>query len=300
MEEICLILHRKSANRPEVKEAVKAVRKSGVDLRVRIPWNKKDKPLVVREALDAGAERLIAGGGDGTINAVCKALVGKGKRPPETELGVLPLGTANDFARGCGLPVDDLAECLRIACTAPSFRVDVGRMNKHYFLNVASLGFGAEITATTPQPLKSVLGGGAYTLMGLAKALDFTPYAGRIIFPGEDPIEGKMLIGAVGNCRFAGGGFEVAPKASICDGLLDLAVLTDVSSSDLTTVLRELSDPLNGENRHLVYRQVPEFTLESDVELHCNLDGEPVLKRKMKFSVLPAHLKLVAPTISPK
>ena len=92
MAKICLILHRKSANRPEVKAAVKAVRRSGVDLRVRIPWNKKDKSLVVREALEAGAERLIAGGGDGTINAVCNALVGRGKSPPETELGVLPLG----------------------------------------------------------------------------------------------------------------------------------------------------------------------------------------------------------------
>ncbi|MGI9244141.1 MAG: lipid kinase YegS [Verrucomicrobiales bacterium] len=300
MAKTCLILHRKSADRPEVKAAVKAVRKSGVDLRVRIPWNKKDKALVVREALDAGAERLIAGGGDGTINAVCDAIVGKGKKRPETELGILPLGTANDFAGGCGLPVDDLSECLRIASTAPSFRVDVGRMNKRYFINVASLGFGAEITATTPQQLKSVLGGGAYTLMGLAKALNFTPYSGRLLVPGEDPIEGKMLIGAVGNCRFAGGGFEVAPRASMCDGLLDLSVLTDVGGADVATVLRELKDPLNRDNSILVYRQLSEFILESDVDLHCNLDGEPVLKRKLKFTILPAHLKLVAPAISPK
>lgn len=294
MSKTCLILHRKSADRPEVKAAVKAVRKSGVDLRVRIPWNKKDKALVVREALAAGAERLIAGGGDGTINAVCNALVGKGTKPLETELGVLPLGTANDFARGCGLPVEDLGECLRIACTGSSSRVDVGRMNKRNFLNVASLGFGAEVTATTPQQLKSVLGGGAYTLMGLAKALNFSPYAGRLLIPGEDPIEGSMLVGAVGNCRFAGGGFEVAPEASMCDGLLDLAVLSDFSGSEISTVLGELRDPLNRENRYLVYRQLPEFTIESEQDLHCNLDGEPVHKRKMKFTVLPAHLRLVA------
>ena len=298
MAKICLILHRKSANRPEVKAAVKAVRRSGVDLRVRIPWNKKDKSLVVREALEAGAERLIAGGGDGTINAVCNALVGRGKSPPETELGVLPLGTANDFAKGCELPVDDLSECLRIASTAPSSRVDVGRMNKRNFINVASLGFGAEITATTPQQLKSILGAGAYTLMGLAKAFNFTPYRGRLLVPGEAPIEGKMLIGAVGNCRFAGGGFEVAPQASMCDGLLDLSVLTDVSGPDVAAVLRELKDPLNGENRTLIYRRLSEFTLEGDVDLHCNLDGEPVLKRKLKFTVLPSHLKLVAPAIA--
>ena len=68
--EPCLILHRKSANEPKIKEAVKHVRDQGIKLRVRIPWNKKDKPRVVKEALNAGATRIIAGGGDGTINAV--------------------------------------------------------------------------------------------------------------------------------------------------------------------------------------------------------------------------------------
>ena len=98
----CLVLHRKSANRPEVKDAVKAVVNAGIPLRVRVPWNKRDKATVVREACDAGATRIIAGGGDGTINAVVNALVGSGKKAPLTELGILPLGTANDFARGIG------------------------------------------------------------------------------------------------------------------------------------------------------------------------------------------------------
>ena len=75
--EICLILHRKSANEPAIKEAVKHVRSKGIDLRVRIPWNKKAKPRVVKEAIARGAKRVIAGGGDGTINAVVNALVGK-------------------------------------------------------------------------------------------------------------------------------------------------------------------------------------------------------------------------------
>ena len=103
-----LILHRKSANRPEVKAAVKAVRKTGVDLRVIVPFNKKEKPRVVKEALERGAQRIVAGGGDGTINAVANSLIGDGLRKPGTILGILPLGTANDFARGCELPLDDL------------------------------------------------------------------------------------------------------------------------------------------------------------------------------------------------
>lgn len=294
-EKICLILHRKSADRPEVKEAVKAVSKMDIPLRVRIPWNKKDKPRVVQEALDAGAERIISGGGDGTINATVDALVGKGKDKPSVSLGVLPLGTANDFARGIGLPADDLTECLRIACTAPSTPADVGRMNKRNFINVASLGIGAEITATTPQDLKKMLGGLAYTIMGLAKAFQVEPYQGRLLIPEQDAIEGKMLIASVGNCRYAGGAFDVAPLASLNDGKLDLFFIGSEAELHLPTIAAELKNPLAESNKFLTYRQLSEFTIETERPLHCNLDGEPVAKRKLKFSVLPKHIGLAVP-----
>ncbi len=75
-----LILHRKSANEPYVKDAIKAVKKAGIKLRVLVPFNKAEKPRVVSEALERGATRIVAGGGDGTINAVANALIGKGKK----------------------------------------------------------------------------------------------------------------------------------------------------------------------------------------------------------------------------
>jgi len=173
---------------------------------VRIPWNKKDKARVVREALDAGAKRVVAGGGDGTINAVVNALIGKGKKKPRATLGVLPLGTVNDFAHGLGLPVKDLKRCLEIACTARAKKTDVGRANSSSFINVTSGGFGSEITATTPVEMKKALGGGAYTIMGMIKIFKLKPYEGRLLIPGKKPIKGNMLVMAVGNNRLAGGG----------------------------------------------------------------------------------------------
>ena len=285
-----LILHRKSANEPYVKAAVKAVRKEGVELRVLVPFNKAEKPRVVREALERGARRIIAGGGDGTINAVANALIGDGKDKPTATLGVFPLGTANDFARGCGLPADDLNECLRIACTREGRPIDVGRMNKRFFINVASMGFGAEITATTPVELKKRLGGGAYTLMGMVRALNLTPYTGRLLIPGQKPIEGNILFGAVGNNHFAGGGFDIAPNARLDDGLLDLTAIMHSPGFSPRELARELDDPMNPDNRFVAYRQLSEFTIEADQTLHCNLDGEPVRKKKLRFSVLPRHL----------
>jgi lipid kinase YegS len=289
-EQACLILHRKSANEPRIKEAVKSVRSKGIDLRVRIPWNKRDKSVVVKEALEAGSTRLVAGGGDGTINAVVNALVGNGVEEPSATMGVLPLGTANDFAHGLGLPVEDLGRCLEIACTAPAKQIDVGRANRKYFINVASGGFGAEITATTPVGMKKALGGGAYTIMGMIKAFNLEPYEGRLLVPGEAPVEGSMLLMAVGNSRLAGGGFEVAPDARLDDGMLDLAVLRYTKDGRLGDLARELKSPTSQDNVVLLYRQLSEFTLEGKKKLNFNLDGEPVLKRKLRFSVLPQHL----------
>jgi lipid kinase YegS len=287
-----LILHRKSANEEYVKAAIKAIRKEGIKLRVLVPFNKAEKPRVVREALEHGAERIIAGGGDGTINAVADALIGMGGGKPAVTLGVFPLGTANDFARGCGLPTDDLTECLRIACTREGRRIDVGVMNKRQFINVASMGFGAEITATTPVQLKKALGGGAYTLMGMVKAMNLTPYSGRLLVPEQDPIEGNILFGAVGNNHFAGGGFDIAPNAKLDDGLLDLTAIMHSPGFSMTDLSKELENPMNPNNRFVLYRQIPEFTIEADQKLHCNLDGEPVSKKKLEFKILPKQLLL--------
>lgn len=290
---VCLVLNRKSANKPAVEEAVKHVRSKGIEVRVRISWDKEDAGLVVEEALAGGAERIIAGGGDGTINALANTLVGESEKRPRAAMGVLPLGTANDFAHGCGLPCHDLKQCLEIACTAPAREIDVGCANGRYFINVASGGFGAEITATTPVKLKKALGGGAYTIMGLVKAFGLKPYQGRILIPGQEPAEGNMVFMAVGNNRLAGGGFEVAPKASLDDGMLDLAVVSDGRAADVARLVAEAKTPDNPDNRFLHYRQLSEFTIELSTDLHFNLDGEPILGRRLEFSVLPKHLGVV-------
>ncbi|MDJ0941576.1 MAG: lipid kinase YegS [Woeseiaceae bacterium] len=292
-ESTVLVLHRKSADEPRVKEAVKKAKKMGCEFRVLVPFNKAEKGRVVAEAIANGANRIIAGGGDGTINGVANALVGNGETKPRVAMGICPLGTANDFARGCGLPAEDLAECLRIACERQPRAIDVGVLNGRAFVNVASLGFGAEITATTPIELKKALGGAAYSLMGLVRAMDLTPYPARLIVPGETTEEGSFLFAAVGNNHFAGGGFDIAPRAQIDDGLLDLTAIRLDKGVNLASIKNEFDDPMNPENSHVLYRQLAEFTIESDQKLHCNLDGEPVKKKRLRFSVLPSHLQVV-------
>ncbi len=291
-DEPVLVLHRKSANRPEVKTAVKAVKNRGVDLQIRIPWNKKDKRRVIEELLEQGFRRIIAGGGDGTLNAAANALLNSEHYGDHVEMGIMPLGTANDMAHGLELPVDDLAECLYIASTGAGRPMDVGVMNGHYFVNVASGGFGAEVTASTPQDIKAQLGGLAYTLAGLVKLWTLEPYQGTLYLPGEEAKPGAMLMMAVGNNRFAGGGFDVAPLSSPNDGKLDLSVLLAVDLPEMLGASAELEDLTNPDNKVFRYWQADRFRIETDRPLHINLDGEPMEVASLDFSVRPGALKV--------
>mgnify|MGYP001818647978 FL=1 len=285
-------MHKKSCMRPEVKAAIKTIQNAGVDLTVRIPWAKRDITTFVKQAIKEGVTRIIAGGGDGTLSHVANRLLRKG-RAAKVSLGVFPLGTANDFARGAGVPRGNLAAALPLAATGAAIPIDIGEVNGRYFINVASGGFGAEITATTPQKLKKGLGGIAYTLVGLARVFEFKPYQGAYIGPDGERDEGSMIVIAVGNNRFAGGGFEVAPRANLQDGLLDLAVLSADALPPVGPIGAELEDPTNRDNKFLRYRQVPSFTIESDRPLHMNLDGEPVVDQHFKFKVHPGGLNVV-------
>jgi len=287
-----LVLHKKSCTRPEVKAAVKHVRQSGIDVDVYIPWSRKDLRRFVRQAIKDGAQRIVAGGGDGTLNAVVNAMIW-GDARPKASLGILPLGTANDFARGAGIDAKDLMGALELACTGSPTKIDVGRMNDQYFINVASAGFGAEVTATTPQDMKKLLGGMAYSIMGFVKAFQFEPYEGRLILPDGVVKEGSMLIMAVGNSRFAGGGYEVAPQASVTDGLLDVAVVSGLRPDNLSRMVEELRDPVNPRNEHLLYRQLSAFTIETGKPLHVNLDGEPIKGTHFEFQCCPEALSVV-------
>ena len=102
-----------------------------------------------------------------------------------------------------------------------------------------------------------------------------------------------MLLMAVGNNRLAGGGFEVAPKARLDDGLLDIAIVRhqpDLQVARLATELKTIDSP---DNRYLFYRQLSKFTIETKRDVHFNLDGEPTQENRLKFSVLPKHLRVV-------
>ena len=292
--DIRVVLNGKKAALEPVRAAIYSARESSrVD--VRVTWEAGDVRRLVLEACAEGCRRLVAGGGDGTVNEVVDAMLQlpADERP---ELAILPLGTANDFATACSIPSDPLS-ALGLAQSGRSCAVDAVRANEFHFINVASGGFGAQVTANTPVAVKNFLGGGAYTLSGMVQALSFVPYEGELRMP-EESSRNEVIVGAVCNGRQAGGGQKLAPNAKINDGLLDIVALTNFPKENVGQVLKELAEPeTNG--AYVKRYRVPWAEWESDVEMPINLDGEPIKVRKIRFEAIPRAIKLVLPEDCP-
>ncbi|MGE5296800.1 MAG: lipid kinase YegS [Solirubrobacterales bacterium] len=294
---ILVIANGKNADDPRLQEALAAARRQGHRIELRVTRGPGDVVRFVSEEADRPWNIIVAAGGDGSINEVLNAIL-TGGLSPEPSLAILPLGTANDFAKGCGIPADDPALALELAWDGVARWIDVGRANDRFFINVATGGFGAEVAASTPHTAKKMLGGLAYAVTGLLKALSITPYHARLITPDEQ-WEGNVIVFTVGNGRQAGGGVPVAPKAAIDDGLLDLMVIHDAGLLQSGRVLSELRDVEADDNRYLFYRQVPSLTLEFDQTLRLDVDGEPIYDNRFRFEVLPRRLKILLPAETP-
>ena len=287
-----LTLNRKSAARSDVRDALKALQKE-LDIDVWVPWNGKQFRKIMKRAVKNGVTRIVGAGGDGTANAVANAVL---RFPPEAGLsmGLVPLGTANDFARAFGDSGVDLEHSIRVAATAEAEPIDVGVINDAHFVNVASGGFGAMITATTPVEIKRRLGGLAYTLAGLARLSEMAPVKARIAVDGGAAFDAEISALIVGNSRYAGGGFDVAPLADVTDGLLDLAILSRESVQGAIRLLDGINQ--NDPTEAFVQRfQCQSAVIETAAPFHMNLDGEPMVSQSFKIAVKPMALRFAPP-----
>lgn len=280
-----LILHGKQAQNDDVRSAVQARREQGWELAVRLTWEAGDARRLVDEALSAGFPIVIAGGGDGTVREVAEALALNGG---DASLALLPLGTANDFARAAGVPLAP-AEALALL-DLPARPVDLGEAGDQLFLNMATGGFGSKVTADTSEELKKILGGAAYLLTGLTRFPEVHSSFGRFSGPGF-AWEGEFLALGIGNGRQAGGGHMLCPQALADDGLLDLCIVP--AAQDVGGTLRTLlSGGILGLEAVSVTARLPWLEVDAPEGLYVNLDGEPLTSTHLRFAARPAALRM--------
>ena len=233
MSRLRIILHGKAAGNADVRAAVGRLRQEGHVAQVRVTWEPGDAQRLTAEAVaQAGGgciDCIVAGGGDGTINEVFAAAYAAGL-PAGCSLGILPLGTANDFADAAGVPVQDPLAALQLAASAAPQLIDIGLLNDKPFVNLVSGGFGSRVTVETDPELKKRLGGVAYVLTGISRFAELSANGGRFRADGFS-WQGRFVAVAIGNGRQAGGGVPLCPDALVDDGLLDLTILPELERS---------------------------------------------------------------------
>jgi lipid kinase YegS len=298
-----LILNGKSAGDDRVRDAVVALRDAGVRLDVRVTWEGGDAERYVAEAIADGVDTVIAGGGDGTLSEVATSLAWRGATAVALpSLGLLPLGTANDFASACGIPVEPEA-ALRMVRDSAAVPMDLLKLDAngetHWAANLASGGFGTEVTTETNEGLKKMLGGLAYVLTGLSKLGRIEPQTARLHGPGFD-WEGEFIALGIGNGRQAGGGQALCPEALIDDGLLDVTVVPPLHGELLATLGAAMTEGKDAAlDRVAVRRTLPWVDIESPVPLTLNLDGEPVDATRFRIECIPGRVRMHLPADCP-
>ncbi len=289
MPQTLLILNGKEAGNQDVRNAVKNLREEGATLHVRVTWEHSDAKRYVEEAALLAVETVIAGGGDGTINEVASALI----TLPEVNrpsLGILPLGTANDFATSCSIPLQ-IENALQLAVKGRAVAIDLAQVNdKHYFINMATGGFGTRITTETPDKLKAVLGGASYFIHGLMRMDTIKADSCEIRGPGFE-WSGDALVIGIGNGRQAGGGQPLCPDALINDGLLQLRLLI---AEELLPAL--LSSVFSGEkNKNVIETSLPWLDITAPHDITFNLDGEPLSGKNFHIEIIPNAIQCRLP-----
>lgn len=255
-----------------------------------------DAARAAEQAAREGYDRLFVGGGDGTLNEALNGLAAVPGAMDRIALGVLPLGTGNDFAAALGVP-EDVEAALEVIALGREVRVDVGWLNDRAFVNVSAGGFIAEVSEATDTRLKTISGKLAYLIGGARVLLDFDPCHVRLrLTVGTEPVEreSRIQMYAVCNSRLVGGGKLIAPHALIDDGLLDVCLVEAMPTVEFVTLLTRVARGEHVDDPRVLYFQARGVDLEFDRALKVNTDGEVLETTHCEYRVQPRAARFLA------
>lgn len=246
-------------------------------------------------AVEGGCRRILAVGGDGTVNECANGIFRQRAAPTdEILLGVMPIGTGNDWARGLRMP-KDYAEIAALMAGGAHRLHDVGVATfddggTRHFVNVAGLGFDAHVVASLPD---RTLGPMAY-LVGLAKGLLSYDAVSLGLTFADRKVEARafVLFFAIG--RYCGSGMNVAPRAEVDDGLFDVTLVQALSRWEVLKSLRKLFDGTLLDHPKVIALREAQARVDAG-PVPVEADGELIGHAPVRFTLLPRALRVLAP-----
>jgi len=276
--------------------AVDTMRKAGVPISsVHHVLSGADLAGTLDRVLADGHDLVVVGGGDGTVSYAAGRVAGT-----NVVLGVLPLGTANDFARTLEIP-NNLAEACATIAEGKVVDIDLGRANGEPFLNVASVGLSVSVTEALSPRLKRYIGPLAYSIATLTAYARHKAFRARLEFPDGDhePMElDDLLQVAVGNGRHYGGGNTVSPTAGIDDHTLDIYAILAGPVREHVSIARLLKDGSFIKHDRVYHLTTRRVRLVTEQPLPVNLDGEIATTTPADFTIQRNAVHVVVPQSS--
>lgn len=242
-------------------------------------------------AYESNIEKIIAVGGDGTITEVAKGIMRRGYGT----LGIIPGGTGNDFTKSLGIDKNTI-KAIETIKKGKTMDIDIGLANGYKFLNIGSVGLDAEVTVESEKIKKYIPGRLAYIISIFVALAKFKQKHAIIEIDGKKE-EKALVLFAIGNGKYYGGGLKMIPDAHLNDGLLHACIVKDISKFRILTIFPEV---FKGTHlRHKKYTETfkgKKVKIYSKEELSMNLDGETFSSGKeVEFSIADEKLNILIP-----
>jgi len=272
----------------ELKKKFNRVKDAGV----RVTTNQGDAEDFSREAVARGCDLIVAAGGDGTLNEVINGI---GERISDVSVGLVPLGTGNDFARAINLSTD-VDQSIEFLERRQTRQIDLVRVTSdctRYFVNVSSGGFSGIVDEKLTPEMKTTWGPLAY-LRGAAKALpELRAYRTEILLDDSTQMAMNLYNVIVANGRYVAGGIPIAPEAVVDDGLLDIVIIPERPAGQLALLMGQILMGEHLKNEAIVFRRAAKLAVNSHPGIWFNVDGELVGNEPALFEVMPRALRFV-------
>ena len=243
---------------------------------------------LARRAATEGYRKIVAAGGDGTINEVVNGLAGS-----DSTLGLLPIGTMNVFATELGLPTHDLDLCWNIIQNENTRLVDLPAANRKFFVQLAGVGLDAQVVKETNSKLRRNFGPVSYLIAAAQIAARRPP---RLFIESENASTNEASFVLIGNGRLYGGPFPFFKHAVIDDGLFDVVVFKRLGYLEIIKYLQDVIFSSEIRAPEIEYFQTRHLRVESDEPVPVEVDGELVGNCPVEFSVRERSLRVLVPT----
>ena len=293
MAKTCIILNPSAGSVSDLDEVAARLARLP-DAEIRLTDKSGSAARYARSALRKGFDTIIAAGGDGTLNEV---LNGIGENTKDVRVGLLPLGTGNDFGRTIGIPTDlDLA--MDVVETAATRAIDLVRVTSdevRYFVNVSAGGFSGLVDEKLTPEMKKTWGPLAYLRSAAAALPDLRAYRTTLAFDNDESLMLDLYNVVVANGRYVGGGTLIAPEASLDDGLLDIILIQKRSAPELALLAAQVALGNHLTSDAIVFRRASKLTVNSKPGMWFNVDGELVGNEPARFEILPRALTFIVP-----